>query len=85
MPPSASKMPTTVQSFSPHLWVCPTVRPENAAAAPRPAMTSRRPGAKFRPSTISTSPRTAKALGSTPRRGTLAGVPVDFLGRSTTT
>ena len=39
----------------------------------------------MRPSTIFTSGRTAKACSFTPRSGTLASVPVERFGRSTTT
>ena len=85
MVPPASKMPTTSHALSPHRCVDPRSMPANWAAALRPTMISLVPGRKVRPSTMRTSSRTRNAAGSTPRRGTLAGVPVLRLGTSTTT
>ena len=74
-------MPTAVHSFWPTRIFWPTFNPANARAAPTPTTTSLRPDSNFRPSTILMSLCTAKAAFSTPRKGTLASVPVDRLGR----
>jgi hypothetical protein len=81
----ASNNPTTFHMVVPKRSSEPTSAPPNSACAPRPMINSLRPHANIRPSTIFTSGRMAKALGSTPRRGTLAVVLVVRFGRSTIT
>jgi hypothetical protein len=53
--------------------------------APSPTRTSFFPHSNLRPAVIFKSGRVENAAGCTPRSGTLAGVPVDFFGTSTTT
>ena len=77
----AENIPTICHSFWPTLMVLPTSRPANARAAPEPTITSLRPVAKRRPASIRMFPRTSNAPCSTPRKGTLASVPVLRFGR----
>ena len=63
--------PATCHGWVPSRTSLPGVRPANWRAAPRPTISSRRPGVNLRPSMIFTCGRTAQACSLTPRSCTL--------------